>query len=95
MVALASGFNVKGFHKPQAGYVLSSYTVYVPTSLYQITVLYFSCLYFTPFFPRLTLFSGPFEDAQLPSKRIIGPKNYEFLESKREEFEKYLQVLEV
>lgn len=50
-MALASGFNVKGFHKPQAGYVLSSYTVYVPTSLYQMTVLYFSCWYFTPFPP--------------------------------------------
>uniref|UniRef100_A0AAX7TRF2 Sorting nexin 14 n=1 Tax=Astatotilapia calliptera TaxID=8154 RepID=A0AAX7TRF2_ASTCA len=37
--------------------------------------------------------NGPFEDAQLPSKRIIGPKNYEFLLSKREEFEKYLQAL--
>uniref|UniRef100_A0A669BCW4 Sorting nexin 14 n=1 Tax=Oreochromis niloticus TaxID=8128 RepID=A0A669BCW4_ORENI len=42
---------------------------------------------------KLTEFHGPFEDAQLPSKRIIGPKNYEFLESKREEFEKYLQTL--
>uniref|UniRef100_A0A3P9C6Q6 Sorting nexin 14 n=1 Tax=Maylandia zebra TaxID=106582 RepID=A0A3P9C6Q6_9CICH len=42
---------------------------------------------------KLTEFHGPFEDAQLPSKRIIGPKNYEFLESKREEFEKYLQAL--
>lgn len=38
--------------------------------------------------------SGPFADAQLPSKRIIGPKNYEFLVSKREEFEEYLQVPE-
>uniref|UniRef100_A0A3Q0R078 Sorting nexin 14 n=1 Tax=Amphilophus citrinellus TaxID=61819 RepID=A0A3Q0R078_AMPCI len=42
---------------------------------------------------KLTEFHGTFEDAQLPSKRIIGPKNYEFLESKREEFEKYLQTL--
>uniref|UniRef100_A0AAX7VG74 Sorting nexin 14 n=1 Tax=Astatotilapia calliptera TaxID=8154 RepID=A0AAX7VG74_ASTCA len=42
---------------------------------------------------KLTEFHGPFEDAQLPSKRIIGPKNYEFLLSKREEFEKYLQAL--
>ncbi|KAI2543092.1 SNX14 isoform 17, partial [Pan troglodytes] len=32
-------------------------------------------------------------DAQLPSKRIIGPKNYEFLKSKREEFQEYLQKL--
>lgn len=39
--------------------------------------------------------SGPFADAQLPSKRIIGPKNYEFLVSKREEFEEYLQVSEL
>uniref|UniRef100_A0A8C8G8V9 Sorting nexin-14-like n=1 Tax=Oncorhynchus tshawytscha TaxID=74940 RepID=A0A8C8G8V9_ONCTS len=36
---------------------------------------------------------GSFADAQLPSKRIIGPKNYEFLSSKREEFEAYLQRL--
>lgn len=35
---------------------------------------------------------GSFPDAQLPSKRIIGPKNYEFLTSKREEFQEYLQV---
>ncbi|KAI5629616.1 sorting nexin-14 isoform X2, partial [Silurus asotus] len=34
-----------------------------------------------------------FPDAQLPSKRIIGPKNYEFLTSKREEFQEYLQNL--
>ncbi|KAG8124066.1 hypothetical protein E2320_019366, partial [Naja naja] len=34
-----------------------------------------------------------FPDAQLPSKRIIGPKNYEFLKSKREEFQEYLQKL--
>lgn len=38
------------------------------------------------------LISGTFPDAQLPSKRIIGPKNYEFLKSKREEFQEYLQV---
>uniref|UniRef100_A0A6Q2YVU5 Sorting nexin 14 n=1 Tax=Esox lucius TaxID=8010 RepID=A0A6Q2YVU5_ESOLU len=36
---------------------------------------------------------GSFADAQLPSKRIIGPKNCEFLASKREEFEEYLQRL--
>lgn len=42
---------------------------------------------------RLTEFHGAFPDAQLPSKRLIGPKNYEFLESKREEFEEYLQKL--
>ncbi|GAB1294507.1 Sorting nexin-14 [Apodemus speciosus] len=36
---------------------------------------------------------GTFPDAQLPSKRIIGPKNYEFLKSKREEFQEYLQKL--
>ncbi|XP_073708846.1 sorting nexin-14 [Garra rufa] len=40
---------------------------------------------------KLTEFHGPFQDAQLPSKRIIGPKNYEFLSSKRGEFEEYLQ----
>ncbi|TKS75307.1 Sorting nexin-14 [Collichthys lucidus] len=40
---------------------------------------------------KLTEFHGTFADAQLPSKRIIGPKNYEFLASKREEFEEYLQ----
>ncbi|TKS75322.1 Sorting nexin-14 [Collichthys lucidus] len=42
---------------------------------------------------KLTEFHGTFADAQLPSKRIIGPKNYEFLASKREEFEEYLQLL--
>uniref|UniRef100_A0A672ZAX7 Sorting nexin-14-like n=1 Tax=Sphaeramia orbicularis TaxID=375764 RepID=A0A672ZAX7_9TELE len=42
---------------------------------------------------KLTEFHGTFADAQLPSKRIIGPKNYEFLESKREEFGEYLQRL--
>uniref|UniRef100_A0AAQ4PCI5 Sorting nexin 14 n=1 Tax=Gasterosteus aculeatus aculeatus TaxID=481459 RepID=A0AAQ4PCI5_GASAC len=36
---------------------------------------------------------GTFADAQLPSKRIIGPKNCDFLASKREEFEEYLQRL--
>lgn len=42
---------------------------------------------------KLTEFHGSFADAQLPSKRILGPKNFEFLESKREEFEEYLQRL--
>ncbi|GAA6069406.1 sorting nexin-14 isoform X1, partial [Tachysurus ichikawai] len=42
---------------------------------------------------KLTEFHGSFQDAQLPSKRIIGPKNFEFLTSKREEFEEYLQNL--
>uniref|UniRef100_A0A674E8N9 Sorting nexin 14 n=1 Tax=Salmo trutta TaxID=8032 RepID=A0A674E8N9_SALTR len=42
---------------------------------------------------KLTEFHGSFADAQLPSKRIIGPKNSEFLSSKREEFEEYLQRL--
>ncbi|MEE6476332.1 hypothetical protein FKM82_011042 [Ascaphus truei] len=41
---------------------------------------------------KLTEFHGTFPDAQLPSKRLIGPKNYEFLKSKREEFQEYLQV---
>ncbi|KAG7269812.1 hypothetical protein CRUP_027155, partial [Coryphaenoides rupestris] len=40
---------------------------------------------------KLTEFHGSFPDAQLPSKRIIGPKNYEFLTSKREDFQEYLQ----
>ncbi|KAM7368277.1 hypothetical protein PAMP_014513 [Pampus punctatissimus] len=42
---------------------------------------------------KLTEFHGTFADAQLPSKRIIGPKNYEFLVSKKDEFEEYLQRL--
>ncbi|XP_030345204.1 sorting nexin-14 isoform X2 [Strigops habroptila] len=42
---------------------------------------------------KLTEFHGTFPDAQLPAKRIIGPKNYEFLKSKREEFQEYLQKL--
>ncbi|XP_066579810.1 sorting nexin-14 isoform X1 [Amia ocellicauda] len=42
---------------------------------------------------KLTEFHGSFPDAQLPSKRIIGPKNYEFLMSKREEFQEYMQKL--
>ncbi|KAG7254960.1 hypothetical protein CRUP_004278, partial [Coryphaenoides rupestris] len=41
---------------------------------------------------KLTEFHGSFPDAQLPSKRIIGPKNYEFLTSKREDFQEYLQA---
>lgn len=43
-------------------------------------------------FHSVSLCPGTFADAQLPSKRIIGPKNFEFLNSKREEFEEYLQV---
>ncbi|XP_026164058.1 sorting nexin-14-like isoform X3 [Mastacembelus armatus] len=42
---------------------------------------------------KLTEFHGTFADVQLPSKRLIAPKNYEFLESKREEIEEYLQRL--
>ncbi|KAL0969551.1 hypothetical protein UPYG_G00228970 [Umbra pygmaea] len=42
---------------------------------------------------KLTEFHGSFPDAQLPSKRIIGPKNYEFLTSKREDFQECLQKL--
>ncbi|XP_072122015.1 sorting nexin-14 isoform X1 [Mobula birostris] len=42
---------------------------------------------------KLTEFHGSFPDAQLPSKRLIGPKNCEFLKSKREEFQEYLQNL--
>lgn len=44
------------------------------------------------FFLILSPSAGSFPDTQLPSKRIIGPKNYEFLTSKREEFQEYLQV---
>ncbi|XP_060092679.1 sorting nexin-14 isoform X3 [Heteronotia binoei] len=42
---------------------------------------------------KLTEFHGTFPDAQLPSKRIIGPKNFEYLQSKREDFQEYLQNL--
>lgn len=49
----------------------------------------------TPTASRLLMIAGTFVDAQLPSKRLIGPKNYEFLVSKREEFEAYLQVFDV
>lgn len=50
----------------------------------------------TPTASRLLLMIiGTFVDAQLPSKRLIGPKNYEFLVSKREEFEAYLQVFDL
>ncbi|XP_061610345.1 sorting nexin-14-like isoform X2 [Phyllopteryx taeniolatus] len=42
---------------------------------------------------KLTEFHGAFADAQLPPKRILGPKNHEFLSSKRESFEDYLQKL--
>ncbi|XP_015265046.1 PREDICTED: sorting nexin-14 isoform X1 [Gekko japonicus] len=42
---------------------------------------------------KLTEFHGTFPDAQLPSKRIIGPKNFEYLQSKREDFQEYLQKL--
>ncbi|XP_031702927.1 sorting nexin-14 isoform X4 [Anarrhichthys ocellatus] len=50
-------------------------------------------LEFYVFESKLTEFHGSFPDAQLPSKRILGPKNYEFLTSKREEFQEYLQKL--
>nr|XP_040054653.1 sorting nexin-14-like isoform X4 [Gasterosteus aculeatus aculeatus] len=50
-------------------------------------------LEFYVFESKLTEFHGSFPDAHLPSKRIIGPKNYEFLSSKREEFQEYLQKL--
>ncbi|KAM8914133.1 sorting nexin-14-like isoform 4-T4 [Spinachia spinachia] len=50
-------------------------------------------LEFYVFESKLTEFHGSFPDAHLPSKRIIGPKNYEFLTSKREEFQEYLQKL--
>lgn len=42
---------------------------------------------------KLTEFHGSFSEVQLPNKRILGPKNYDFLESKRPEFEEYLQRL--
>ncbi|XP_077366075.1 sorting nexin-14-like isoform X2 [Festucalex cinctus] len=42
---------------------------------------------------KLTEFHGAFADTQLPPKRILGPKNHEFLTSKREDFEDYLQKL--
>ncbi|XP_054617517.1 sorting nexin-14-like [Dunckerocampus dactyliophorus] len=42
---------------------------------------------------KLTEFHGTFAEAQLPPKRILGPKNHDFLASKREEFEEYLQRL--
>ncbi|XP_078412915.1 sorting nexin-14 isoform X10 [Cetorhinus maximus] len=42
---------------------------------------------------KLTEFHGSFPDAQLPSKRLIGSKNFDFLNSKREEFQEYLQNL--
>ncbi|XP_057678665.1 sorting nexin-14-like [Corythoichthys intestinalis] len=42
---------------------------------------------------KLTEFHGAFADTQLPPKRILGPKNHEFLTSKREDFEGYLQKL--
>ncbi|XP_031436916.1 sorting nexin-14-like isoform X2 [Clupea harengus] len=42
---------------------------------------------------KLTEFHGSFPDTQLPSKRIIGPKNFELLVSKRGEFEDYLQKI--
>ncbi|XP_078086186.1 sorting nexin-14 isoform X4 [Mustelus asterias] len=43
---------------------------------------------------KLTEFHGSFPDAQLPSKRLIGSKNFDFLNSKREEFQEYLQNLQ-
>ncbi|XP_068436240.1 sorting nexin-14-like isoform X4 [Clinocottus analis] len=55
--------------------------------------MYRRYLEFYVFESKLTEFHGSFPDAQLPSKRIIGPKNYEFLTSKREEFQEYLQKL--
>ncbi|XP_076128317.1 sorting nexin-14-like isoform X1 [Alosa pseudoharengus] len=56
-------------------------------------VVYRRYLEFYSLESKLTEFHGSFPDAQLPSKRIIGPKNVEFLTSKRVEFEEYLQKL--
>ncbi|XP_038658679.1 sorting nexin-14 isoform X5 [Scyliorhinus canicula] len=42
---------------------------------------------------KLTEFHGSFPDAQASFKRLIGSKNFDFLNSKREEFQEYLQNL--
>lgn len=40
----------------------------------------------------LFLFKGEFVDCQLPPKKSFGTKSQEFVESKKEVFEQYLQV---
>uniref|UniRef100_A0A8C4QXL4 Sorting nexin 14 n=1 Tax=Eptatretus burgeri TaxID=7764 RepID=A0A8C4QXL4_EPTBU len=42
---------------------------------------------------KLTEFHGSFPDTQLPPKKVLGAKGFEFLESKRKCFEQYLQSL--
>ena len=39
-----------------------------------------------------SILTGEFEDCALPSKKAFGTKTKEFLESKREAFEAYIQV---
>ena len=38
--------------------------------------------------------TGDFKDCSLPEKKVFGTKNQEFIDSSREPFEQYLQVLE-
>ena len=38
------------------------------------------------------LFLGEFTDCLLPAKKLMGTKNHDFMDSKRDAFEQYLQV---
>lgn len=60
-----------------------------------------ACLYYLDWTARfkcqmplkdLFLFKGEFVDCQLPPKKSFGTKSQEFVESKKEVFEQYLQV---
>ena len=37
-------------------------------------------------------FLGEFTDCLLPAKKLMGTKNHDFMDSKRDAFEQYLQV---
>ena len=45
-----------------------------------------------PTYEAVLVFPGEFEDAPLPTKKLVGTRNQEFLETKRAAFEQYLQV---
>ena len=38
------------------------------------------------------IFLGEFTDCLLPAKKLMGTKNHDFMDSKRDAFEQYLQV---
>lgn len=98
--SLTEGLRDKGVHsfqnslrtlppsEPQFCYIIEGVTLGTMRRPFMWKALCLNILFSWNLSPSV----GSFPDAQLPSKRIIGPKNYEFLTSKREEFQEYLQV---